>query len=143
MIEEDAEGLAIFDGNITDFISHQWFLRSWVTQETVLPKEVICFYGDENKHAALPLDQLGGFVQGIQTTGRVRFEYQLHTDRQPGHNSSQALVQVYSWAQLRTNLREDPAGISLLKVLMLVQPAHATDQRDKVRSEERRVGKEC
>ncbi|KAI9775221.1 MAG: hypothetical protein M1839_001339 [Geoglossum umbratile] len=123
------------DGNsngLGDFWANKWFMRSWVTQEAALSREIICFYGNDVDHITFSLDLLGSLIQSAQTPGRVRLEVR-HFNENPtgGHHPG---VQVYSWCQLRSSLRREPEGINMVKVLNLVHPADATDKRDKVYS---------
>jgi hypothetical protein len=118
--------------------AHQWFRRSWVTQEVVLSKKVICLYGSGKTHFTLDFDLLGSFVYMYQHADHHREDwFRVISDRsdyeaQLEHAAS--AVQVYSWAQLRTQRKEEPHGLDLIKVLNSIRPAGATDERDKVYS---------
>lgn len=122
--------------NSEDWLSHfwanGWFMRSWVTQEAALSREVICLYGDGSDHVTFSLDLLGSLIQSAQTPGRARPEFGEASENLRGRHHPG--VQVYSWCQLRSSLRLEPDGINLVKVLNLIHIADATDKRDKVYS---------
>ena len=56
------------------------------------------------------------------------------SDYESMRDHSQSAVQVLSWTQLRVQLRHNPDGLDLIKVLQLTRTAEATDKRDKVYS---------
>jgi Heterokaryon incompatibility protein (HET) len=107
-----------------------WFFRSWVTQEAVLSKDMICIFGDELSTATFSIDTLGALVHQVQIPGKA----DLKSGFAEEPNREHPAVQVHSWCQLRTSLRREPSGINLIKVLDLLQPADAMDKRDKVYS---------
>ncbi len=112
----------------------QWYLRSWVTQEVVLPDMMICLFGNETSAITLPVDLLASLVYQVQVPGVANIPTKGRGMAAFKEHSGQA-TQVHSWAKLRRSIREkDSEGINLIKALELLHPADASDKRDKVYS---------
>jgi hypothetical protein len=127
-VDDEQEQSNICDG----LWGSPWFLRSWVMQEAVLSKDMVCMFGDESNAITFSIDLLGALVHQVQIPGRPDLQsgYSDSLGRYRGHPA----VQVHSWCKLRSSIREEPGGINLIKVLDLLQPADATDKRDKIYS---------
>jgi Heterokaryon incompatibility protein (HET) len=78
-----------------DLLDSQWFLRSWVTQEAVISKQMMCFFGDETSTATFSLELLGALVQQIQTPGLPNLQ-SGYSEKLRSHRAHPA-VQVHSW----------------------------------------------
>jgi hypothetical protein len=93
---------------------------------------MMCLFGDETSSATFSLDLLGALIQQVQTPGvsNLQSGYSMRALSDREHPA----VQVHSWCRLRTSIRDESNGISLIKVLDLLHPADATDKRDKIYS---------
>lgn len=81
-----------------DLWGSEWFLRSWVTQEAVLSKQMMCLFGDETSSATFSLDLLGVLIQQVQTPGvpnlQSGYSVRAVSDREPSSGAGPLMVQT-------------------------------------------------
>ena len=119
--------------DLTDLWSSDWFMRCWVTQEMVLPRDVVCLYGYGSKQASWSLDTLTMLIERSQSVQHS------HRDSYKIGRSFNALllekaVQVDAWRLMRSEMRKQDSKGDFLDLLHQSRRTKATDQRDKIYS---------
>lgn len=133
-LDDEPESTTNVYNDISDLASCPWFTRCWVMQEVVLAKNAICLYGDEDRHSSLELDLIGSLRKGLQTPGIAKPQLRKSDASEGLKKGGRSLAEALFWAHLRVNIRKDPSGLNLVKILSLMRSAAATDIRDKVYS---------
>lgn len=111
----------------------EWYMRSWVVQEMVLGRKVICLYGDQSDSICVGLSQLGNLVDRGQSQTFHHREYKKFFDVKSGHLQTSRIQQFDSWRRLRDE-REQDVELNAVYLLHRTRLTNCTDPRDKIYS---------
>ncbi len=112
--------------------NQEWYMRSWVVQEVVLAKSVVCLYGNETDCLVIDLGVLAGMVDRASDGSYHHPQYAEFWDDDTGGRQSQRMVQLDTWRRLRTLYRD--GTLTPCHLLYRTRSAEATDPRDKIYS---------
>jgi hypothetical protein len=115
--------------DLTDLWSSDWFVRCWVTQEMVLPREVVCLYGYGPRLASWSLETLTILIeraQSVEHSHRDVYKIGKSFDVQLLENA----MQVDAWRLMRSEIHKPDSKRDLIDLFQRSRRTKATDQRD-------------
>lgn len=113
-----------------DLWEHQWFIRSWITQEVTLSQVVICLYGAARNIFSFSLETLWTLVHEAMGMGGLPYSCKDMDFALPSDIASH-VPQVDVWRTLKYE-RETKGSINLVIALSKTRVTKSKDPRDKV-----------
>jgi Heterokaryon incompatibility protein (HET) len=122
------------DDPLGGLLDSQWYLRSWIFQETILPKEVMCLFGDRTDSIYFNVEALGIILAKAGIQGSVRSGKNIIGSLSEG--SKRALVGGHAAAlrNLRYRHQKQAEQFEIIEMLNMLHPPLASDKRDKIYS---------
>jgi hypothetical protein len=119
--------------DLTDLWSNEWFVRCWVTQEMVLPRDVVCLYGYGVNSCSWNLDLLTIMVDRAQNVQHVN-PNMYKIGKSFNNQLLEKAIHVDAWRVMREELKSQESKRDFIALLHRSRRTKATDQRDMIYS---------